>query len=829
MYGRRSTVMLAALGLLFGLVGLRGVAQVPEPLVVLGDTSPLRFMVAYQPPGVSAEKRAWYRWVSAGDECESPLPPADWMAANFDDRNWPPAVGSILGGYGFRSKADVALLGVRAKFHVDDPAAVRDLKLELIFRGGVVAFLNGNEIGRSYLPAGALPAWAGATAYPDEVMDLPALSSTGVPDAVLAPSYEARFRRTTFAIPAGALRKGTNVLALELHWSSNRPPKNNWNTTGLHTLRLTSAPGSAVTPNVGGARIWVADPLLRVGTQADYGDPVEPLLLQFDVPRNGFASRQVVITAPTDIPAPTVKVSALRGPVPIPVDTVRVRYARVADGEFPALLDAPSTDPDSQRPSYRPKDRLDVKPRPVEGPHILPIWITVQAPRDAPPGDYVGSAAVSDYGGDPITIPIRLHVYEWTLPDPHEWRTVVNVLQSPESVAGRYKVPLWSDAHFRLLEPSLKAMGEIGNDVLGVNAVAKTVFGDDPLIVFREDKGTFVPDFRYLDRYLKLYDHYAGAPQFLSVQVWHYGMSQRGYGRDGGSASTIAGTIPVMVQRGDQLEHTDIPIFGKPGTADTWRAVMDGVRNRVAALGWRDTRILLGTAGDNHPNREIITFFEQVAPLTEWRVITHTSLKWGPTTEERNAGDGMIVGYSENARRLAFTRPTVPGHPRTCNARDEVGNDPYAYQSLATVNIVGARYEGFCWKGLDYWSYPLPDGKVRWALNTYVQFGNVVGGTPRAMLAPGPDGAVSTPQFEALKAGLQDAEAVWAMREVLEDPVRRAKLGAKLAAQAEVLIETVSEVYELGARMGPHGGTDVQAVKRRLYEMTEAVLNTAQP
>jgi hypothetical protein len=784
-------------------------------------------MVAYQPPGSSAEKRAWYRAVATGDECESPLPPADWMAADFGDRGWPPAVGSVLGGYGFRGKADVALLGVRAKFLVDDPAAVRDLSLDMAFRVGVVAYVNGREIGRSHLPDGPLPPWAGATAYPDEVMDLPAPPSTGVPSAAQAPKYEARIRRATFAVPAGALRKGTNVLGLELHWSSNRPPRHDWNTTGLHALRLTAAAGSPVTPNTGGARIWTADPLLRVGTQAEYGDPAEPPALDLIAPRSGSASGQVVITAPADIPAPTVRVSALKGPVTIPAAAVRIRYGRVADGEFVSLLDTPSADPDSQRPPYRPKDYRDKTPRPAEGPRFLPIWVSVRVPADTAPGDYTGAVDIGGYGGDPVSIPVRLHVYDWTLPDPRDWVTTVNVLQSPESVAGFYRVPLWSDAHFRLLEPSLRAMGEVGNDVLGVNAVAKTVFGNDPLIVFREEHDGYVPDFRYLERYLKLYDKYAGAPQFLSVQVWHYGMSQRGYGRDGGSASTIAATIPVMVLKGDTPVVADIPMYGLPGTQATWKATLDGVRDLIARLNWRRTRVLLGTAGDNHPNKEIVTFFRGVAPDAEWRVITHASLKWGPTPGERSTGDGMVVGYSENARRLAFTRPIVPGHPRTCNARDEVGSDPFAYQSLTPVNIVGARYEGFCWKGLDYWPYTLPDGKVWRALNTCVQFGNVVGGTPRAMLMPGPDGAVSTPQFEALKAGLQDAEAIWAMRAVVNDPARRAKIGEPLALQAEALIEETSAAYELGARMGPHGGTDVRAIKRRLYAMTEAVVAAA--
>jgi hypothetical protein len=86
---------------------------------------------------------------------------------------------------------------------------------------------------------------------------------------------------------------------------------------------------------------------------------------------------------------------------------------------------------------------------------------------------------------------------------------------------------------------------------------------------------------------------------------------------------------------------------------------------------------------------------------------------------------------------------------------------------------------------------------------------------------------VHTQQFEALRMGVQEGEAIWALRAILNDPVRRAKIGEPLALQAEALIEETSEVYELGARMGPHGAVDIRALVRRLFTMTEAVVAAA--
>jgi hypothetical protein len=43
-----------------------------------------------------------------------------------------------------------------ARFGVSDPAKVSGLSLTLAYRGGVVVCLNGKEIWRSHLPAGAV-------------------------------------------------------------------------------------------------------------------------------------------------------------------------------------------------------------------------------------------------------------------------------------------------------------------------------------------------------------------------------------------------------------------------------------------------------------------------------------------------------------------------------------------------------------------------------------------------------------------------------------------------------------------------------------------------
>jgi hypothetical protein len=134
------------------------------------------------------------------------------------------------------------------------------------------------------------------------------------------------------------------------------------------------------------------------------------------------------------------------------------------------------------------------------------------------------------------------------------------------------------------------------------------------------------------------------------------------------------------------------------------------------------------------------------------------------TNQERTQPNGMTVGYLEIARLLPTRRPRSRAHPITCNARDDVGSDPFTFRRL-TSKLLANGYDGVCWKGIDYWTYLTPEGTRRNALNTYVRFGNMVGGTPRALAFPGPHGAMSTIQFEQFREGIQECEAALAVRE----------------------------------------------------------------
>ncbi len=90
-----------------------------------------------------------------------PPPPQDWNLPGFDDLAWAshrgPLRGDPLGtAWPKELSPEYGVVYGRFKFMVNNPEAVKNLVVRARFRGGLVVYLNGQEIARAALPAGKL-------------------------------------------------------------------------------------------------------------------------------------------------------------------------------------------------------------------------------------------------------------------------------------------------------------------------------------------------------------------------------------------------------------------------------------------------------------------------------------------------------------------------------------------------------------------------------------------------------------------------------------------------------------------------------------------------
>ena len=401
----------------------------------------------------------------------SPPPPPGWTEPDFDDSAWPRLAGPFSGGYvGWArqyQRQGRALICLRGKFRVDDPSGVKRLTLSARYQGGLVVYLNGREVYRGHLPQGALSALTTAEPYPREAyVDaagkvIPSLyhlqKRLEAGDADLERRLALRTRSTgRLDLPLAGLRKGVNVLALELHRSAFRPEiltadrmRAAWPHVGLSRLRLAAqARGGAVTPNIArpeGVQVWNEDTTAVFGPAA-YGDPNEPLLpIRLVGVRGGYHSAQVVVGSTGTLSGLRTAVSDLTardGGGRIPADQVRIRYPRLTrmgvlvkgpgyrSPAFAVLEEEPPgvIEPAAPKTSPRRRSVLGLAPEVVPG-AVQPIWVTVYVPEGTRPGAYRGTITIRADDNPDAVVPLRLRVYDFTVPTRGHLKTAFALMQ----------------------------------------------------------------------------------------------------------------------------------------------------------------------------------------------------------------------------------------------------------------------------------------------------------------------------------------------------------------------------------------------------------------
>src|SRR5262245_6583265 len=167
---------------------------------------------------------------------QTPEPPADWTAAEFDDSGWPvdrapmPWLPEMdQDGSGPYCCFLIRKAAGRTRFIGPPKARVRRLRLAMRFHGGVLVTVNGKTVGQANLPkSGVLEGRGFAEPYPAEAYLSPKGQWWGPgmvyqrwsakdPDtlAVIDRIDGLRRRTLTIDIPPSVLVSGVNVLAIE--------------------------------------------------------------------------------------------------------------------------------------------------------------------------------------------------------------------------------------------------------------------------------------------------------------------------------------------------------------------------------------------------------------------------------------------------------------------------------------------------------------------------------------------------------------------------------------------------------------------------------------
>lgn len=753
-------------------------------------------------------------------------PPAHWLKPEFDDAGW------VAGPGPFQHLArrhDLALICTRGRFEVTDPSKVSGLTLNLVYRGGVAVFVNGQEVGRGHLPKGDLRASTLAEDYAKEAYVDPdgKLLGTKSPQK---DRLDSRNRQLRLEIEGALLKPGTNVLAIEVHraatselfWKSPMPevkngPAGDWAKVGLDEVSLTAAPGSPIEPSkLGRLVVRPGNPLVEV-FDTEPSDAAVGKLAPVVIPaaRNGAFDGVVLVQAPQAIKGLKLAMSDLsQGTSKIPATAVQLRYGKPG---HPATPHAAARQPAKAQFLGVLAETLpeEVSVPPQTGTATLPVWLTVRVPREAAPGTYEGSLTVS-LGGDTLQVPVRVVVADFILPDPNNFVSFVGLVESPESVALQYNVPLWSDAHFKLLDKAFTFLNQVGNDNVFIPLIAQTNYGNEESMVrwIRQDNGSYQHDFTIVERYLDLVVKHHKAKPTVCFYVWtpaHGGGSFGATPDKPGNAHPMQFTL--LDPKTGKVSTEKGPDWGTAESKPFWKPVFEGLNTRLADRKL-DGCLALGVVEDFTPSKQCVDDLEAVAPKAPWVVHSHghtVQFAGRPVAEIAFVwGHPRIVPSSDPQKKYGWKNP-VPRtvYPRygatVLGALDE--RCPLGLFHVQTEGMQAAGLDGVNRLALDFWAVVKDQrGMKRSVISRYAQRDRpgppmLSGGEP--LLAAEPTGPVATVRYEALRLGTQEAEARIYIEKALLDNAKRAKVGDALAKRClEVLDDRVAAILRASVDNG---------------------------
>ncbi len=763
--------------------------------------------------------------------------PATWPAPDFDDSNWVRTRGPIFssGLTSARNWGSVRnnwkMLMLRGRFEVTDPAEAEGLALTITYKGGVVVYLNGSEITRNHMPAGKLDVHARARPYPREAFIAPEGYLPGTYDCRGGKNkniLDMRVRRLrAYRIPVARLRKGANVLAVGIHrapahWAyyttrvrpyaygiTDERNRASWSRMTLEQIELTAPAAAAVTSNAARSRgrgllAWNHSALRKVQA-IDYGDPLEPLRpVRVAGARNGTFAGQIVVGLDTPIKGLAVKVGPLRGPggKAIPASAVGVRYG-LADG---------------QRSGYRSTvphwfDSLAESP-PAEagvfgegGGAVQPIWLTVSIPPGAVAGDYAGKLTISADGVEAVATELRVRVLDWTLPDANDYVVHMDIIQSPESVAMAYDVPLWSQRHWELLDKSFANMRPLAVKTVYLSCIRRTHFGNEHAVVRwkRGPGGELTPDFSIAERYLDTAVKHLGKIPGVVLYAWEPPESMGHAGSGPRRTHDREILITVVDPATGRLTKEKGPKWGTPACRVFWTKLALGAKAMLAKRGMEES-MLFGLLGDHRPTKLAMDTMTTAVPGTKWALHSHNYCDnwmghdmgmcialWGIKCHPRDPAVGHGYGW-RNKFWMGY-------YPREMNLMS-----PLAEHRIKTENHLGAMpwnlgrwpkaegIRGIGRIGGDFWKVLKSKRSSRKATiaarypETYWGQLCLNYGVP-ALFGRGARGPVATVRSEAFRENAQEVEARVYIEKALLDPAARAALGADLAARCRAALD----------------------------------------
>ncbi|MBN2582859.1 MAG: hypothetical protein JXL80_07290, partial [Planctomycetes bacterium] len=547
-------------------------------------------------------------------------------------------------------------------------------------------------------------------------------------------------------------------------------------------------------------KVWNYDVLADAPRVADPG-PVKAVTIVGA--RNGTFSGAVAVESAEPIKGLKARSGALAANgSTIPANRVAVRYAVTWD----AMTSGPGG--------------LDIlretAPAEIAVEHeraLAGVWVTVSVPEDAKAGLYRGELTVEAEGLPPKAIPIELSVANWRMADSQNFGTWIEMIQSPDTLALEYDVPLWSERHWAMIAKSFRLIRPTGSRVVYVPLLRNTNQGNSESMVrwIRQEDGTYKQDYSIMEKYLDLAQENLGEVKLVVFYAWDAYMvlsfrknsyverpTEAGQAQQRWDMRQQGVVVTMLDEATGKTEPGGLPQYTAPESKALWQPVYAELRKRMERRGLGDV-MALGLVNDLEPSREEVEFLKDVSGNIPWVCHAHFRRTHGrpwPNSLIRSVGD---VRYEAHAYNLMYhvnpeAEPIrgwrVPELRVYLDRFGLLNGRALRIRQMPQLNITGDQ-RGLGRVGGDFWpvfrdSRGRRSGQV---FNRYPENHWRGLNISNYLLAPGVEGPVASARLENLREGLQECEARILIENALLDEASAKRLGDDLAKRARKVLD----------------------------------------
>jgi len=569
---------------------------------------------------------------------------------------------------------------------------------------------------------------------------------------------------------------------------------------------LSAAAGGQNSPPASPFQAWVVSPEMRVtpaSLERDAKTSVEA-----EGFRNEVISLQFAVRSPqaAESFSASCALAEAETSLPLPCSWAEIRYpGNVLVDEIGQY----TTDPLLARPPAR------LEPNSTQA-----VWVTIRIPRDAPPGKYTGKFIVTA-GGHDAALAVALRVLDFVLPDLPEGSFYLNIWQDPAAVARWAKVPLWSEAHWKLLEAYARDLAAHGQKSITTsilhdpwrsqtgNAFPAMVEWKFPGAWQLGQEGKFQFDYSAFDRYVELMMK-AGIKKSIHAFSLVNG--------PGHSPDCDIGYVDTTTRQ-LRIRHTTV---GDEWYKKAWGVFLPAFVKHLKERGWLE-RTYIGF--DEKPQDILSAILAELRAAAPELKIT---LAGGSSSQESADAGDLTIYWDDLAHPEALARLLA--------RRRAVG--PTTYYTACAPHSPNTFIYSPLWESriLPWIAYRFGlDGYLRWA---YQSWPDSLWQQPRYrwhsadmyLVYPGENGPIGSTRWEMLRQGIQDFEALQMLKARIDD-LKKPPAKAHDAARLE---RALKEVVEMGCELDdcenwPHPGEARRSVNQLLAEATGKPMTEPNP